>query len=160
GDSQLARLIRTEKEVEGRFEEVWLVVEEDALDQWPAGPLEIVGREAIRQDAPQRVRGEARYTADLDFPGMLQAGILRSPHARANVKSIDLARALEAPGVRAVLGPGECEGLTDSPSYFGQPVAAVAAESYGLAQSALAKIDVEWEIEAPLLDADEAVARE
>ena len=34
----MARLIRTEKEVEGRFEEVWLVVEEDALEQWPAGP--------------------------------------------------------------------------------------------------------------------------
>ena len=33
----MARLIRTEKEVEGRYEEVWLVVEEDALDQWPAG---------------------------------------------------------------------------------------------------------------------------
>ena len=33
----MARLIRTEKEVEGRYEEVWLVVEEDALEQWPAG---------------------------------------------------------------------------------------------------------------------------
>ncbi len=43
GDSHVARLIRTEKEVEGRYEEVWLVVEEDALDQWPAGPREIVG---------------------------------------------------------------------------------------------------------------------
>ena len=42
----MARLIRTEKEVEGRFEEVWLVVEEDALEQWPAGPREIVGRPA------------------------------------------------------------------------------------------------------------------
>src|SRR5919206_5193909 len=121
GDSQLARLIRTEKEVEGRFEEVWLVVEEDALDQWPAGPLAVVGREAVRQDAPQRARGEARYTADLDFPGMLQAGILRSPHARARVKSIDLSSALSFPGVRAVVGPGECEGLTDEPSYFGAP---------------------------------------
>ena len=37
----MARLIRTEKEVEGRFEEVWLVVEEDALAQWPAGPRTI-----------------------------------------------------------------------------------------------------------------------
>ena len=35
----MARLIRTEKEVEGRYEEVWIVVDEDALDQWPAGPL-------------------------------------------------------------------------------------------------------------------------
>src|SRR6185312_9032569 len=55
GDPALARLIRTEKEVEGRFEEVWLVVEEDALDQWPAGPQTIVGRDATRKDAPERV---------------------------------------------------------------------------------------------------------
>ena len=47
----MARLIRTEKEVEGRFEEVWLVVEEDALDQWPAGPGTVVGRDATRKDA-------------------------------------------------------------------------------------------------------------
>ena len=40
----MARLIRTEKEVEGRYEEVWLVVEEDALEQWPAGPREVVGK--------------------------------------------------------------------------------------------------------------------
>ena len=38
GDPHVARLIRTEKEVEGRFEDVWLVVEEDALEQWPDGP--------------------------------------------------------------------------------------------------------------------------
>ena len=46
----MARLIRTEKEVEGRYEEVWLVVEEDPLDQWPDGPQEVVGRAAPRQD--------------------------------------------------------------------------------------------------------------
>ena len=33
----MARLIRTEKEVEGRYEDVWIVVDEDALDQWPKG---------------------------------------------------------------------------------------------------------------------------
>src|ERR1700759_3970640 len=38
------RLIRTEKEVEARREDVWLVVDEDALEQWPAGPRNAVGR--------------------------------------------------------------------------------------------------------------------
>ena len=56
----MARLIRTEKEVEGRFEEVWLVVEEDPLDQWPDGPLDVVGRPAPRQDGLQRATGKAR----------------------------------------------------------------------------------------------------
>ena len=46
----MARLIRTEKEVEGRREEVWLVVDEDALEQWPAGPRNVVGRPATRND--------------------------------------------------------------------------------------------------------------
>ena len=40
----MARLIRTEKEVEGRYEDVWIVVDEDALDQWPEGPLKTVDR--------------------------------------------------------------------------------------------------------------------
>ena len=40
----MARLIRTEKEVEGNYTEQWIVVDEDPVPQWPAGPLEIVGR--------------------------------------------------------------------------------------------------------------------
>ena len=106
----MARLIRTEKEVEGRFEEVWIVVEEDPLEQWPAGPLDVVGRPAPRKDGHERVRGEARYTADLKLPGMLHAAVLRSPHAHAKVKRIDLAPALALPGVRAAIGPGEAHG--------------------------------------------------
>ena len=75
----MARLIRTEKEVEGRYEEVWLVVEEDALEQWPAGAREIVGQPATRIDGLERARGEAVYTSDLKLPGMLHAAVLRSP---------------------------------------------------------------------------------
>ncbi|MGH3114247.1 MAG: hypothetical protein ACRDOP_12380, partial [Gaiellaceae bacterium] len=73
----MARLIRTEKEVEGRYTEQWVVVEEDPLERWPAGPLEVVGRPAARVDGLQRARGEARYTADLVLPGMLHAAVLR-----------------------------------------------------------------------------------
>ena len=133
----MARLIRTEKEVEGRFEEVWLVVEEDPLQQWPEGPLDVVGRPALRQDGPERVRGEARFTADLQLPGMLHAAILRSPHAHARVRRIDLARALAAPGVRGALGPGETKGLEEEPGYAGAPVAAVAADTFAQARGAL-----------------------
>ncbi len=52
----MARLIRTEKEVEGRYEEVWLVVDEDALVQWPEGPGTVVGRPATRQTGHLRAR--------------------------------------------------------------------------------------------------------
>ncbi len=155
----MARLIRTEKEVEGRFEEVWLVVEEDPLQQWPEGPGDVVGRPAVRKDALERVRGEARYTADLRLPGMLQAAILRSPHPHARVKSIDFAKALALPGVRAAVGPGEVPGLESEAGYVGAPVAAIAAETSGQAHAALAAVAVEWEALEAVIDPEEAVER-
>ena len=103
----MARLIRTEKEVEGRFEEVWLVVEEDALEQWPAGPREIVGRPATRVDGVERARGQAVYTADLKLPGMLHTAVLRSPHRARARDELDLAPALALPGVHAAIGPDD-----------------------------------------------------
>ncbi|HEX7526127.1 MAG TPA: hypothetical protein VF327_07440, partial [Gaiellaceae bacterium] len=155
----MARLIRTEKEVEGRFEEVWLVVEEDPLEQWPAGPLAVVGQPAVRQDALERVRGEARYTADIQLPGMLHTAVLRSPHAHARVTRIDLAPALALPGVRGALGPGDARGLEEEAGFAGAAVAAVAADTIGQARSALRAIDIEWELLDVVLDPDAAVAR-
>ncbi len=155
----MARLIRTEKEVEGRFEEVWLVVEEDPLEQWPAGPRAVVGRPATRKTGPARARGEARFTADLALPGMLHAALLRSPHAHARVARIDLAPALVRPGVRAGIGPGDAPGLEAEAGWVGAPVAAVAAETLAQARAALAAVAVEWEVLEAVLDPDEAVAR-
>ncbi|HZB36011.1 MAG TPA: xanthine dehydrogenase family protein molybdopterin-binding subunit [Gaiellaceae bacterium] len=148
----MARLIRTEKEVEGRYTEQWIVVEEDTLKQWPEGPLETVGRPAQRLDGLQRARGEARYTADIQLPAMLHAAVLRSPHAHARVKGLDLEPARNVPGVRAVLGP-----LTEEIGYHGQAVAAVAAETLEEARAAAAQIRVEWDVLEPRLDPDEAV---
>jgi CO/xanthine dehydrogenase Mo-binding subunit len=156
----MARLIRTEKEIEGRYEEVWLVVEEDALEQWPAGPREIVGRPAPRKTGPLRARGEARYTADISLPGMLHAAVLRSPHAHARVKKISFDEALAAPGVRAAIGPGDAHAVTGEPGFQGQAVAAVAADTIVQARAAVALIEVEWDVRKPLLDPDEAVHRE
>jgi xanthine dehydrogenase YagR molybdenum-binding subunit len=155
----VARLIRTEKEVEGRYSEVWIVVEEDALDQWPEGPLDVVGRPAPRQDGLQRARGEARYTADLTFPGMLHTAVLRSPHAHARVRTLELAPALSAPGVRAAIGPDDLDVLTREPGFAGEAVAAVAADTFAQARAALDTVEVEWEVLEPLLDAEEAIAR-
>ncbi len=155
----MARLIRTEKEVEGRYEEVWLVVEEDALEQWPAGPRSIVGQPALRQDGLERARGEAVYTADLKLPGMLHAAVLRSPYAHARVARIDLTPALALPGVHAAIGPQDIEQLTDECGFQGAAVAAVCADTYAHARAAVAAIDIDWEELPVLLDPDEAVAR-
>ena len=157
----MARLIRTEKEVEGRYEEVWLVVEEDALDQWPAGPGEVVGRPADAADRPPaRARGQAVYTADLQLNGMLHAAVLRSPHPHARVRRIDLSPALALPGVHAAIGPDDMPSLVSEAGYEGAAVAAVCADTRAQAIAAVAAIEVEWEVREPLLDPDEAVARE
>jgi CO/xanthine dehydrogenase Mo-binding subunit len=155
----VARLIRTEKEVEGRFEDVWLVVEEDALEQWPAGAGDVVGRPATRKTGRQRARGEARYTADTRLPGMLHAAVLRSPHAHARVTRIDLSRARAAPGVRAAIGPGDTHVLLEEAGFAGAAIAAVAADELSQARAAIDAIEVEWEVREPLLDPDEAVRR-
>jgi len=155
----VARLIRTEKEVEGRYEDVWLVVEEDALEQWPPGPQEIVGRPVTRVTGPLRARGEARYTADVQLSGMLHTAVLRSPHAYARVKKIDFERALAAPGVRAAIGPGDAHMLAAEPGFQGEAVAAVAADTYAQARGALELVEIDWEVREPLTDADEAVRR-
>jgi xanthine dehydrogenase YagR molybdenum-binding subunit len=154
----VARLIRTEKEVEGRFEEVWLVVEEDALEQWPAGARDVVGRPARRIDGEERARGEALFTGDIRLPGTLHAAVLRCPVARATVKRIDLAPALQAPGVRGAIGPDDCSALTSECEFEGAAVAAVAADTLRQAEAALALVEVEWEEHDAQLDPDGAVA--
>jgi CO/xanthine dehydrogenase Mo-binding subunit len=155
----VARLIKTEKEVEGRYETIWLVVDEDSLDQWPSGPRDVVGRPAPRKSGPARARGEAVYTADVRLPGMLHAAVLRSPYAHARVRSIDLSRALAAPGVRGGIGPGDAPEMEELAGYHGAPVAAVAADSERQARAALDLIDVDWEVLDPVLDPDDAVRR-
>jgi CO/xanthine dehydrogenase Mo-binding subunit len=155
----VARLIRTEKEVEGRYSEQWIVVEEDALEQWPAGARGIVGRPARRIDGHERARGQAIYTADFAPPGMLHAAVLRSPYARARVKRLELSEARRAAGVLGAIGPDDCHALEREAAYEGAPVAAVAADSLEAARKALGLIEVDWEPLEPLLDADEAVRR-
>ena len=155
----MARLIKTEKEVEGRYTETWVVVEEDALDQWPEGPGAVVGRPAAKVDGYERARGEARYTADVRLPGMLHAAVVRSPYAHARARRIDLSRAREAPGVRAALGPGDSDALGETAEFEGRAVAAVAAETLAQARAAAELIEIEWEELEPLLDPEEAVRR-
>ena len=155
----MARLIRTEKEVEGNYTEQWIVVDEDPVEPWPAGPREIVGRPLPRIDGAERARGEAVFTADLQLPGMLHTAVLRSPHAKARVTRLDVARAVEAAGVRAVLTPDDLDVLTREPGYQGAAVAAIAADTFDEAKEALHLIDAEWEVLEPLLEPDEAVRR-
>ncbi len=113
----------------------------------PNSGLRQIGKRVSRWDAQAKVTGTARYTVDVALPGMLYAAVLRSPHPHARIRSIDLARAATAPGVRAVLEVAEplLAGAPTILRYIGQPVAAVAAENPAQAQAALRRIAVHYE---------------
>ncbi|HEY1296030.1 MAG TPA: hypothetical protein VGJ60_23375, partial [Chloroflexota bacterium] len=64
--------------------------------------LRFVGRRAKRSDAPARLTGNTRFTADLSMPGLLHARLVLSPLAAARITSIDIAAACDVPGVVGV----------------------------------------------------------
>ena len=75
----------------------------------PVAPLTTVGKGTPRIDALERVTGRATYTNDVKLPGMLFARVLRSPHAHARIRSIDVSKAKAMPGVSAVLTHENCQ---------------------------------------------------
>ena len=94
------RFVRTQREMEGRFEDVWaLVDEDDDLETWPE-ERRARGRRrpATRSDGPLRTSGAARYTVDVALPGMLEARVVRAPVARCRVTNLDVEAARAVPG--------------------------------------------------------------
>src|SRR5690242_14212878 len=63
---------------------------------------EVLGRRPVRHDGADKVTGKAIYTADVQLPNMAHGKLIRSPHAHARIKSIDVEEALKTPGVFAV----------------------------------------------------------
>ena len=110
-----------------------------------------IGKPTRRIDGREVVTGRATYTQDVKLQGMLIGKILRSPHAAAEVVSIDLAPALALPGVLGAVR------LADSKvRYAGQQVAAVAAVDERTAEKALALIKVEYKTLPYVVDWEKA----
>ena len=105
----------------------------------PKPEFKIIGKPTPRVDGREIVTGRAKFTHDIKLQGLLIGKILRSPHAAAEVVSIDLAPALSLPGVRAALKLAE-----GKVRYAGQQVAAVAAVDERTAEKALGMIKVEY----------------
>src|SRR6188474_2377943 len=103
----------------------------------PGGAMNVIGKRGPNIDAVERVTGRAKYTGDIDIPGMLVARVLRSPHAHARIASIDTSKAEAVAGVRAVITHRDSPkvmvwgsrqyALNDRVRYVGDPVAALAA---------------------------------
>jgi CO/xanthine dehydrogenase Mo-binding subunit len=133
--------------------------------------FEQVGKPATRLDGEFKVTGKTRYAADIDLPGTIWGKCLRSPHAHAQIRTIDVSKARKIKGVLAVLTgsdlPDRLIGrrLKDTPvlarekvRFIGERVAVVAAETKEIAEEALNHIRVEYEELTALYDTKDAMA--
>jgi len=120
---------------------------------WQLGTdLSVVGKDHARVDAVAKVTGRALFSYDRRFPGLIYAKMLRSPHAAARVKRLDLEKAKALPGVL------HAESFADRPVlYAGQEVAGLAAESEEILDDALRLIEVEYEVLPCVVSVDAAM---
>ncbi len=139
-----------------------------------------VGNRARSKEGPRHVTGRGLYTDDFQLPGMLQAMILRSPHAHAKIVSVDASEALKNLNVFAVVTPedikkntkpfrpgryaaglkrqiDEYAGAVEKVRYVGEPIGAVAARDRGTAEDALEMIQVEYDPLRAVVDVREAI---
>lgn len=144
------------------------------------GKYKWIGTRPDRPDGADKVTGRARFGADFNLPGQLIGKVLRSPHPHAEIKSIDVSKALALNGVKAVITAadfpdqanlivptGEMQvnmrDITrnimarEKALYEGHPVAAVAAVSEAIAKQALALIKVDYKVLPHVIDVAEAM---
>ena len=121
---------------------------------WPEKPA-LLGTSVKRLDGPDKVTGRAKYTYDINRPGMLYGKIVRSPLPHARIVSIDLTAAEKAPGVKAVLAH---VAVGAQVMYQGDPVAGVAADTEERALDAARLIRVRYEALPHFANVDQAMA--
>lgn len=129
-----------------------------------------VGKNVPRVDVYDKLTGTALFTDDMQFgPKLYYARLARSPHAHALIKRIDVSKALEVPGVKAVVTGKDAPELVgmylvDRPvlagervRYFGEPVAGVIATSEAIAEEATRLVEVEYEELPAVFDPMESI---
>jgi putative selenate reductase molybdopterin-binding subunit len=139
-----------------------------------AGP---VGSSAPAPAGRRVVTGREPYTLDLAIPGLTHMSLVRSPHAHAEITSIEVSAALAVPGVLAVFTHADAPGVlystarhekvTDDPHdtvlldrvarFIGQRVAAVVGETPAAAQAGAALVKVTYRVRPAVFDPDEAM---
>ena len=139
----------------------------------------LIGARVPRVEDARFIQGRGRYVADLTRPGILHVAFVRSPHAHARIRGIDVTRARPQAGVMAcvtgeelarrvppVRAESRMRGYlpTDYPAlahekvrFAGEAVAAVVAESRYLAEDAAEEVDVDWEPLDVVHDAEAAL---
>jgi carbon-monoxide dehydrogenase large subunit len=140
----------------------------------------IVGTNVLRRQDPKLLTGRGSFVADVKRPRMLHLAILRSPHAHARIMRLDASAARRLPGVFQVLTAVETTARVkplpvlragkrlrakpypvlpaDKAIYVGQPLAGVVAESRALAEDAVERIAVEWDVLPAVATMEDALA--
>ena len=145
-----------------------------------------IGQSVRRREDPRLLMGRGRYYDDLKVADQLYASIVRSPHAHADIKSIDTRAALQIPGVHAVLTGKDyaADALGTMPSmapykkrdggpmylphrpaiaigralHVGYPVAVAIADTLELARNAAERVEVDYSPRPAVVSALEAFA--
>ena len=132
-----------------------------------------VGQRAFRVDIRQKVLGYGKYPDDVDMEGMAHLSAVRSPYARARIKSIDASEALAMDGVVAVLTAADVPNnkvghlqqdwdvmiaVGDVTRCVGDAICLVVAETEAILKEAKKKVKIEYEVLTPVTSIAEAMA--
>jgi carbon-monoxide dehydrogenase large subunit len=144
----------------------WQVLTTRPTEATSEETVQLVGKPLKRKEDPRILSGRTRYVDDIKLPNLLHASVLRSVYAHARIKSIDIAAAMNYPGVRRIITfkdlPKESSLLPvmgmkdgtvierpvlakDEVCYVGEPVAFVIADSRYQAEDALELINVDYD---------------
>ena len=133
----------------------------------------VIGHALPRVEGVSKVTGSCMYSGDVSRPGELWGGFLRSPHPHARILNIDVSRAVNLPGIKAVVTGKDVSprleglGLEDMPvmaqdrvRYMGEKVAGIAGIDQDVVEEALGLIKVDYEELPAVFDPLEAVKPE
>src|SRR2546427_5152952 len=140
-----------------------------------------IGKPLKRKEDPRLIQGISHYVDDLNLAGMHYAAFLRSPHAHANIRSVDLSKARHASGVVLALSGADIDGAIqpvpcaaqipdmkpaarpvlarDRVRFVGEAVAVVVASDRYAARDALDLIEVDYEPLTPIVNPEKAIAK-
>jgi carbon-monoxide dehydrogenase large subunit len=124
----------------------------------PESTSDPVGKSVPRIDMYDKVTGSATFADDMQFgPGLFYGRLVRSPHAHALIKRLDVTKAMEMPGVKAIVTGADVPNniglyLIDRPifarsrvRYVGEPVAGIVATTEEIAEEAAHLVEVDYE---------------
>jgi 2-furoyl-CoA dehydrogenase large subunit len=137
---------------------------------------DLIGTRIKRREDPRLLTGKGTYVDDLrPLPNIQHAAVLRSPHAHARIRRVDVARALAVPGVAGVLTPDDVLAMsdpfpvgveapvkyyataTDKVRFVGEPVCVVVATDRYVAEDARDLIEVDYEPLPAVVDPEKAL---